>query len=113
MCETYRIRKAGYPTYRVKIEFEIANAPDGVNQDEINKKLQSYLTDYDDGRYNHRAEVVSEQLNYLFDQIVYRSVKGTTYEKLYDKGFLGNGLQHVFCTEEQWEYQQGGLSDGK
>ena len=107
---TYRIDKEGYPTYRVKIEVEIANAPDGVDQDEINKKLQSFLTTYDDGRYNYMAEVVSEQLNNMFDWLVYKSVKDTTYKKLCDERFIKNSHQHIFCTKEQWEYQQGGLS---
>ena len=62
------------PTVRVKIQFEIDNAPDGVDQDLINELLHNYMHQWDDGRYNFEAEVISQALNNVFSHLVKRSV---------------------------------------
>tara|TARA_B100000745_G_scaffold270094_1_gene196877 strand:- start:2446 stop:2871 length:426 start_codon:yes stop_codon:yes gene_type:complete len=62
------------PTVRVKLQFEIANAPDGVDQDLINELLHNYMHYWDEGRYNFEAEVISQALNNVFSRLVKRSV---------------------------------------
>ena len=62
------------PTVRVKLQFEIANAPDGVDQDLINELLHNYMHYWDEGRYNFEAEVISQALNNVFSHLVKRSV---------------------------------------
>ena len=62
------------PTVRVKLQFEIDNAPDGVDQDLINELLHNYMHQWDDGRYNFEAEVISQALNNVFSHLVKRSV---------------------------------------
>ena len=62
------------PTVRVKLQFEIDNAPDGVDQDLINELLHNYMHYWDDGRYNFEAEVISQALNNVFSHLVKRSV---------------------------------------
>jgi len=62
------------PTVRVKLQFEIDNAPDGVDQDLINELLHNYMHYWDEGRYNFEAEVISQALNNVFSHLVKRSV---------------------------------------
>ena len=62
------------PTVRVKLQFEIDNAPDGVDQDLINELLHNYMHYWDEGRYNFEAEVISQALNNVFSRLVKRSV---------------------------------------
>ena len=52
------------------------------------------------------AEVFSEQLNNMFDWLVYKTVDGATHKKLREERFIMNSHQHIFCTKEQWEYQR-------
>ena len=62
------------PTVRVKLQFEIDNAPDGVDQDLINELLHNYMHYWDEGRYHFEAEVISRALNNVFSHLVKRSV---------------------------------------
>jgi hypothetical protein len=62
------------PTVRIKLQFEIDNAPDGVDQDLINELLHNYMHSSLDHRYNFEAEVISQALNNVFSNLVKRSV---------------------------------------
>ena len=120
------------PTVRVKLQFEIDNAPDGVDQDLINELLHNYMHYWDEGRYHFEAEVISRALNNVFSHLVKRSVsmifnkRYTVYgysekhrqsrndwiknkvddalKEMQDRYFLGNIYSHMFDngSSDQW-----------